>query len=156
MGIDGHCVSNRMGRHIAKGPAIGHWVAKRVEGGYFEERSEAIGLCKDGEIVAGVIYENWNRKSIWCHIAIEGRITSAYLAAIFDYPFNVCQVDKIIVPVGSDNAASIKLVTNMGFVEESRIRDARVDGDIVFYTMKHDACRFLTDKYSRKIGVPHG
>jgi len=156
MGIDGHCLSNRMGRHITKGPAIGHWVAKRVEGGYFEGRSEAIGLCKDDQIVAGVIYENWNRKSIWCHIAIEGRITSAYVAAIFDYPFNVCQVDKIIVPVGSDNAASIKLVTNMGFVEESRITDARVDGDIVFYTMKHDACRFLTDKYSRKIGVPHG
>jgi RimJ/RimL family protein N-acetyltransferase len=156
MGIDGHCVSDRMGRYITKGPAIGHWVAKRVEGGYFEERSQAIGLCKDDEIIAGVIYENWNRKSIWCHIAIEGRMTGAYLAAIFDYPFNVCQVDKIIVPVGSDNAASIKLVTNMGFVEESRIKDARVDGDIVFYTMKHDACRFLTDKYSRKIGVPHG
>jgi len=156
MGINGRCISNRMGWHITKGPAIGHWVAKRVDGGYFEGRSEAIGLCKDDQIVAGVIYENWNRKSIWCHIAIEGRITSAYVAAIFDYPFNVCQVDKIIVPVGSDNAASIKLVTNMGFAEEGRIKDARVDGDIVFFTMKHDSCRFLTDKYRKKIEVKYG
>ena len=44
-----------MGWNIRKGPAIGHWVAKRVEGGYFEERSEAMGGGKDGEIVAVVM-----------------------------------------------------------------------------------------------------
>ena len=140
-----------MGRYIRKGPAIGHWVAKRVEGGYFEERSEAIGLCKDGEIVAGVIYENWNRKSIWCHIAIEGRMTSAYLAAIFDYPFNVCQVDKIIVPVGSENDESLRLVKKMGFVEEGRIKDGRPDGDIVFLTLARDSCRYTGERYAERI-----
>ena len=151
MGINGHCVSDRMGRYITKGPAIGHWVAKRVEGGYFEGRSEAIGLCKDDQIVAGVIYENWNRKSIWCHIAIEGRMTSAYLAAIFDYPFNVCQVDKIIVPVGSENDESLRLVKKMGFVEEGRIKDGRPDGDIVFLTLAHKNCRYIGKRYASRL-----
>ena len=143
MGIDGHCVSNRMGRHIAKGPAIGHWVAKRVDGGYFEERSQAIGLCKDDEIIAGVIYENWNQASIVCHIAIEGRMTKGYLKAIFAYPFEFCKVKKIIVPVSSTHAKSLKLVTKMGFVEEARVKDAAPDGDIIFLTLAREKCRFL-------------
>jgi len=144
-----------MGWHIVYGTDIGEWVAKRVQGGYDANRSQAIGLKKDGEIVAGVIYENWNKKSIWCHIAVEGRMTPRFLAVIFDYPYNTAQVDKIIVPVGSDNEESTRLVKKMGFTEEGRIKDGRPEGDIVFYTMAHDECRFLTDKYRSKIGVRH-
>ena len=83
-----------MSFEITSDHAVGHWTAQQLDGGYFEERSRAIGLAKDGEIIAGVIYENWNGQSIFCHIAIEGRITASYLAAIFDYPFNVCNVKK--------------------------------------------------------------
>jgi RimJ/RimL family protein N-acetyltransferase len=106
-------------------------------------------------MVAGVIYENWNHKSIWCHIAIEGRLTPEYLAAIFDYPYNVCQVEKIICPVGSDNEQSIKVVKKMGFTEEGRIKEGRPHGDIVFYTLRRDDCRFLNMRYSKRI-ANHG
>jgi RimJ/RimL family protein N-acetyltransferase len=123
-----------------------------VRGGYFAERSEAIGLRR-GEIVAGVIYENWNHQSIWCHIAIEGRLTPEYLAAIFDYPFNVCQVKKIIVPVGSDNEDSTRLVIKMGFSKEGRIKDARPEGDLVFWTMRRNDCKYLGDRYALRIKV---
>jgi len=140
-----------MGRNIVNGAKVGHWVARRIRGGYFEERSQAIGLECDGEMVAGVIYENWNHQSIWCHIAVEGKMTPAYLAAIFDYPFNVAQVEKIIVPVGSDNEESIKLVRKMGFAEEGRIKDARPEGDLVLYTMTRDACRFLGERYGQRL-----
>ena len=143
-----------MGWDIVNGATVGHWVARRIRGGYFEERSQAIGLECDGELVAGVIYENWNHQSIWCHIAVEGKMTPAYLAAIFDYPFNVAQVEKIIVPVGSDNEESVKVVTNMGFTEESRIKEGRPEGDIVFYTLRRDDCRFLNERYSKRIN--HG
>ena len=143
-----------MGRNIVNGAKVGHWVARRIRGGYFEERSQAIGLECDGELVAGVIYENWNHQSIWCHIAVEGKMTPAYLAAIFDYPFNICQVEKIIVPVGSDNEQSAKVVTNMGFTEEGRIKEGRPAGDIVFYTLRRDDCRFLNERYSKRIN--HG
>lgn len=121
-----------------------------MQGGYFAERSQAIGLRR-GKIVAGVIYENWNHQSIWCHIAIEGRLTPTYLAAIFDYPFNVAQVEKIIVPVGSDNAESLKMVKKMGFVEEGRIKDGRPDGDIVFLTLARDSCRYTKERYRKHI-----
>lgn len=155
MGINRRGISNRMGRHIASGPEIGHWVAKHVDGGFFEGRATALGLKRNDEIIAGVIYENWNHQSIWCHFAIQGQMTPAYLAAIFDYPYNVCQVEKIIVPVGSDNAQSTKVVKNMGFKEEGRIKNGRPNGDIVFYTLHRDDCRFLDNRYSKRI-ANHG
>jgi L-amino acid N-acyltransferase YncA len=114
-----------------------------VQGKYFAEGSQAIGLERDGQIIAGVIYENWNKASIVCHIAIEGRMTKGYLKAIFDYPFKFCKVKKIIVPVSSTHAKSLKLVTKMGFVEEARVKDAVPDGDIIFLTLARENCRFL-------------
>lgn len=136
-----------MGWNIVQGAEIGAWVADRIAGEFYSETSSAIGLLKDDEIIAGVIYENWNRASIFCHIAIEGRLTKAYLRAIFDYPFNKCNVKKIIVPVVSNHVKSIKLVTNMGFTEEARIVDGSQDGDIIFLTMTRENCRFLGVRY---------
>lgn len=140
-----------MGWSIITGPEAGHWVADRIEGGYFAERSEAIGLKRNGELVAGVIYEHFNHRSIWAHIAAEGRMTPAYLAAIFDYPFEVADVDKVICPVGSDNVKATKLVKKMGFTEEARIRDARPAGDIVIYTLCRGDCRFLGRRYKERL-----
>ena len=142
-----------MGWNITSGAIVGHWVAKRIRGGYFAERSNALGLEKNGELVAGVIYENWNHKSIWCHIAIDGRLTPRYLAAIFDYPFNICQVEKIIVPVGSDNEESIRLVEKMGFAEEGRIKDARPEGDLILFTLSRNACRFIGEKHGQRLTI---
>jgi RimJ/RimL family protein N-acetyltransferase len=147
MGIDGHCLPTRLGWHIVQGEEIGHWVAQKIEGGYFAEQSSAIGLMKDGKILAGVIYENWNKQTVFCHIAIQGRLTKSYLKAIFDYPFNVLNVQKIIVPVVTDNQKSIKLVTNMGFAEEARIKDGSPLGDIIFMTLAKKDCRFLGVHY---------
>ena len=139
-----------MSFEITSDHAAGHWTAQKVDGGYFQERSRSIGLKKNGEFVAGVIYENWHGKSITCHIAVTGRMTSAYLGAIFHYPFNVCKVGKIIVPVSSANIASIKFVEKMGFLEEARIKDAMADGDMVILTMPKERCKYLENRYGKK------
>ena len=143
-----------MGWRITSGPEIGHWVAERVHSGFDEVRSTALGLKRDDEIIAGVVYENWSGRSVWCHFAIEGQITPAYLAAIFDYPFRIGEVDKIIVPVNSDNEDSEKVVKNMGFAEEGRIKESVPFGDTVFYTLHLNDCRFLNHRYSKRIS--HG
>ena len=148
MGLDGRGVSTRMGWHlIVSNELVGHWVAEKLGSGYFAPRSNAIGLMKDNKLIAGVIYENWNRRSIMCHIAVEGRLTRSYIGAIFNYPFNVCNVEKIIVPVESHNLKSVKLIENMGFTEEARIKDSQPNGDTILYTMTKGNCRFLGDRY---------
>jgi RimJ/RimL family protein N-acetyltransferase len=139
-----------MGWNIESSTEVGEWVCSQTGGGYHEARSNALGLRKDGEVVAGVVYENWNGRSVFCHIAIEGRMTPTYLAAIFDYPFNVCGVDKIVVPVSSGNSKALRLVGKMGFTEEARIHNADTNGDIVFLTMARDSCRFLGRRYGQK------
>lgn len=139
-----------MGWHITSGPDVGEWVCSQTGGGYHAERSNAIGLRRGEELVCGVVYENWNGRSIVCHIAFRGRLTPAYLGAVFDYPFNVCKVDKIIAPIGSGNVKAITLVSKMGFIEEGRIKNADTDGDIVLLTLTRDACRFLGHPYGKK------
>jgi len=149
MGFDRCGVSDRMGWRIESGPHIGRWVADRIDGG-LTERSTAIGLIKNGRIVAGIIYENWNGQSLMAHIAAEGRFTPAYVGAIFDYAYNVCNVHKAIVPVWSTNIRSANMVKKMGFTEEARIKDGCPNGDIIIYTLKKADCRFLGDKYGKK------
>lgn len=115
------------------------------------EAQTAIGLYK-GEIPqAAVIYENWNGRSLVAHMAITGRITRHYLFVIFDYAFRQMSAEKVILPVQSTNAKSIKFVLHLGFVEEARIRDAAPGGDVILYTMKNAACRFLGEKYGQTV-----
>ena len=129
--------------------SAGHWTAGQTKGKYFEANSQSIGLKRNDEFVAGVIYENWNRRTITCHIAISGWLTPKYLAVIFDYPFNMCKVKKIIVPVDSTNSKSINLVEKMGFTEEARIKDGMADGDMILYTLAKNDCKYLGERYER-------
>lgn len=143
MAIDRRSVPSGMGWNIVSSPEVGEWVADRTGGKYHEAGSQAIGLVKNDKIVAGVIYEKYTGASMMVHIAISGRLTPAYLRAIFDYPFVYCDVNKLIASITSTNVKSIKLVENMGFTVEGRIKDAVPDGDIIMYTMSKFECRFI-------------
>lgn len=136
---------------ILIGHEVGYWVAARNHQMYHQANSQSIGLKKDGNIVAGVIYENWNGQSIVCHIAIMGNLTPTFLAKIFDYPFRQLGLHKIIAPVASVNSESIRLVSNMGFKEEANIKDAHLSGDIVIFTMTKKDCRFLGERYGKRL-----
>lgn len=142
-----------MGWHLITGREAGEWVAKQIKGHYAPHNSVAIGLKRYDRFNAGVLYEQWNGRSIVAHIAVAGRMTPAFLAAIFDYPFNVCGAHKVICPVPSDNIRSAKLARNMGFELEARIKDAAPTGDILIHTLSKADCRFLGTKYHGKIGT---
>ncbi len=144
MGGNGRGLSDRMGWNIVQGDAVGLYVAKQTEGSYHYD-AQSIGLERDGDIIAGVIYESFMGTSITCQIAITGKVNKKYLRAIFNYPYIACNVEKIIALVIGDNHKSIKLVKNMGFTEEARIK--RSNGDMIFFTMLKSECRFLGGKY---------
>ena len=140
-----------MGWRIVSGPHVGAWVTAQTEGAFDPNRSVAIGLERDGKLVAGTVYENWNGRSVVCHIAWQ-RVTPAYMAAVYDYAYNVAGVDKIIGPISSNHTRALALVSKMGFSEEARIKDAAHDsGDIVLMTLTPDKCRFLEPRYGQKI-----
>ena len=130
---------------------VAPWVAKKLFARF--NADEAIGLERHGEMVAGVVYENWNGASFVCHIVVEGLLTPAYLAAIFHYPFVHCGAEKIICPVAESNEDSIRFCKKLGFREEARLLDAHPDGSLLLLTIKPEACRFIGEKYGQKLTI---
>lgn len=66
---------------------VGPWVSKKTGGTWSEGRGTAIGKIKDGKLIAGVLYEDWNGANVICHIAGDsGWACRMYLGLIFDYP----------------------------------------------------------------------
>jgi L-amino acid N-acyltransferase YncA len=129
---------------------VGPWIARHCNMVWTPENSNAIGWLKDGQVCAGVWYEDYNQVSVMCHIAITGKMTPEYLNIIFDYPFVQLGVDKIVVPVLSDNEASIKFVKNLGFEEKARLLDISPNGDMLFFVMTKDKCRFIGERYGKR------
>ncbi len=139
---------------ICSGPEIGHWTAARLGTVYTDQCASALGLVRNGEIVAGVIYENWNGKSLMAHMVVEGALTPAFIASIFDYAYRICGVAKVICPVAVTNKRSARLVEHMGFTAEATLTDCHPDGDLVLYTLRATDCRFLEGRYDVHGQVP--
>lgn len=131
---------------------VGPWVCERAGGTWVPGRGTAIGRMVDGELVAGVLYEDFNGANIICHIAGVGNwATREYLAVIFHYPFVQLGVRRITVPVDSVNEKSIRLVERMGFTLESRLREATPRADMLLYRMFRNECRFLGGRYAQSL-----
>lgn len=109
--------------------------------------STAIGLRRDGHLVAGVVYEDYNGPNIWMHVAaVPGArwMTRDYLKAVFAYPFLVCNVKQLWGYVAETNVAARRFDEHLGFREHARLRGAAPDGkDLIVYLMRREWCRFI-------------
>ena len=108
---------------------------------------KGIGLEKDGELIAGVLYEGFNAHNVWMHVASHrpGRwLTREYLRTCFEYPFLQVGVKRASVWVEDSNTRSRDFVVRLGFVREATLRGAARDGgDVGIHVMWRDDCRFL-------------
>jgi len=134
---------------------VGPWVAQRCNAIFTPHNSSTIGWVKDGRITAGVWYEDYNQVSVTTHIAVEEPLTRRYLNVIFDYPFEQLGVKNIIAPVISDNELSIEFVKKLGFEEKARLLDVFPSGDLLFFVMTKDKCRYIGERYGkRRVSTP--
>jgi len=133
---------------------VGPWVCDRAGGTWVKGRGTAIGRLVDGELVAGVLYEDFTGPNVVCHIAGDGNwATRGYLGVIFDYPFNQLGVKRITVPVCSANLRCIALVKRMGFIMEARLSRATPAGDLLLFAMFKDDCRYLGGRYGKEFSA---
>lgn len=111
------------------------------------ERASAIGLERQGELVAGVLFDGLNPVNVWMHVAaVPGArwMTRDYLRAAFAYPFKVCGVQRISGYVDASNEPARRFDEHLGFRQEAVLRGAAVDGgDVLIYVMWRHQCRFL-------------
>jgi len=135
------------------GKSVVEWVAAQTaEFGNFGT-DVGIGWEKDGRLVAGVAYANWNGVNVECHIASDRSrrwLTREFLWTIFDYPFNQLGADRITVCVGEGNRDSTRFVRHLGFILEARLRAAHPTGDLLIFCMKRQDCRFIQKRIHRE------
>lgn len=128
---------------------VGPWVCARGGGTWTKGRGTAIGKLKEGRLIAGVLYEDWNGANIVEHIAAEGDwACRRFLNVMFDYPFNQLGVKRITAPVASDNQKCINLVTKMGFTLECTLAQATPTADVHIFRMFKEECKYIRGKYA--------
>ena len=91
----------------------------------------AIGLLRDGSLVAGAVYEGFNGHNMWVHLAgVPGRawLNRKFLQAGFRYPFLQCGVKRLSGYVNASNLDARRFDEHVGFQEEARLRGAAPDG----------------------------
>ncbi len=138
---------------IVVGPEVVQWVAKRTnEFGSFGT-DIGIGQERNGLLVAGVAYADWNGPNVVCHIASDGSrrwATREYLRVIFDYPFMQLGCKRITALVGEGNSLSRRFVVHLGFELETTLASAHPTGDLLVYAMFKESCRWT----SRNCSLP--
>ena len=127
---------------------IGHWVAEKTDGIYTPQNSSAVGRVIDGQIVGGVSFSEFSGRSIAMHCAGVGHwLSRELLNKAFLYPFEQLKVHKVLGLVDQSNVNARRLNQHLGFVLETRIKDAALGGDWLVYSMTREQCRFLGARY---------
>lgn len=147
-------------RNIIYGPdhhdEIGRFVCDRINKQWIPEACTAIGLEENGEIIAGVLYDDFNGANVCMHVAsLPGKkwMTREYLWFCFHYPFEQLCVKRITGLVAGSNAATLNFDKHLGFIEEARLHDAHPDGDIIVLVMRKEDCRFLRGRNVHKMAA---
>lgn len=111
------------------------------------EWCEAIGLEKDGELLAVVVYNLFSGADIAMHIAaVPGRrwMTRDFLRVAFRYPFVQLKCRRVTGYVPASNADALRFDLHLGFVQEGRMREALPNGeDVLVLGMLKRECRWL-------------
>lgn len=98
-----------------------------------------IGIERDGEMLAGVLYENFNGVNVFMHVAAkEGArwLTPEFLRYAFYYPFYEMGAERVTGAVEASNLKARQLDEHLGFKEECRMKGAASDGgDLILYVM---------------------
>lgn len=131
---------------ISSFEAVAEWVAERA-GCSIPNYGAGLGMVnRAGDLVAGVMYENYTGASVTATIAInKGTVVGKeFMRVIFDYPFQQLGVRKLFAMVAESNKPSIEFIVRCGFVEETRIKDYYESGDAIVFACTPESCRWLT------------
>ncbi len=111
---------------------------------------KGIGLEKDGELIAGVLYEGFNGVNCWMHVAgLPGRrwLNREFLRYAFHYPFNVVGLRRVSGWVEASNKEARRFDEHLGFQPEAVLRGAASDGgDVILYVMWREGCPYVDSK----------
>jgi hypothetical protein len=126
---------------------VGPWVAHRYGGDWSPGQGTTIGLLSLGRgMIAGVIYESYNKANVNMHVAAEGTnwLTRGFLWVCFHYPFVQLGCKRVTGITPASNHRALRFNKSLGFEVEATLKDAAPDGDVVIQVMWRDKCRWLS------------
>ena len=145
-----------MDRIVTNDPDYGNEIAKASRVFYDPKCHANIARVKDGEVLAGVVYTNFNHESIQCHTAVfaDHGMNRDLLFCGFDYPFHQLNVKRMFGFVNETNEDALHFNMNLGFREVARIEGFFPHGaTCIVMRLDREDCRFLKIK-PRGIALP--
>ena len=132
---------------------VAPWIFEKTGGTWNPGRGHSIGLRRDGEIVAGALYEDFNGVNMMVTLAGEGKywLNRDFLWFMGWYPFEQVGCKRLTALIAATNAQSIKFSEKIGFVLEATLKEAHPTGDLLVYRLMKEDCRWLKLK-----GDPNG
>lgn len=123
------------------------WATRRIGLVRFRADAKTIGLEKNGELAAVVVFDTFSSTDCSMHIASDGSrrwMNRELLVAAFAYPFVQCGLRRVTGLVAANNAEALAFDEHLGFEREGLFREACPDGtDLVALGMLRRNCRFI-------------
>lgn len=107
---------------------------------------KGLGLERDGELIAGVLYEGFNGVNVWMHVATTPgkKWTHEFLRYCFYYPFVEMGCKRVSGAVEASNLVARRFDEHLGFKQEAVLSGAASDGgDVILYAMRREECRYV-------------
>lgn len=127
---------------------VGDWVAARVEQTASWGSFYAMGIEQNGELVAGIVINNFNGANATSHIAVAKptRELPELIRHTCLYAFKQCGLKRLTGMVPASKQKVLAFDKHLGFEEEFVMPCAAADGGaLIFLVMWPDKCRWLGD-----------
>ena len=134
------------------------WVSERLSGFNSNDFKpcSTLGIMRDGQLVAGLIFNNFRKKSRDIHLTIAADtpawISRGSLRVIFNYIFVQLGCIRTTIIIAKSNKRARKLALGLGYQYEGKMRKG-FDGleDAVIYGMLHNECRWLGEMKTTQV-----
>lgn len=123
----------------------GYAIADKVGRPYMPRFDRCVSRTRKGNLVGGVIYQDYRHRSICVHVASwsPGWLSRDLLWTIFTYPFDMLKVEQVLGLVPSTNKHALQFDLKIGFKEILRIPEIVPNGDLVILSMRRKDCKWL-------------
>lgn len=135
---------------LGRNEEVAAWVDLRLGQKPSGGQRVAIGVERDGQIIAGVVYNGFRGDGLTartCTMAVAADdprwCTRGNLRAFFAYPFVSLGCRRVNAIVARKNRRARKLVEGLGFRQEGKIRQLFPDDDGMMYGMLADECKWV-------------
>jgi RimJ/RimL family protein N-acetyltransferase len=125
------------------------WIEQRL-GHKLREDAKAIGVMRDGRLVAVIAYDTFSLCDCNMHVASDdsGRwLDRSVLLHAFAYPFIQLRLRRVTALVPASNHKALKLDRHLGFVDEGYHPRSMPNDDTVTLGMLREHCRWIPKEY---------